>query len=176
MFGQLRRGMWISVIIIIASFLLFGSAIMWLANDIKGQSNKVQEKGTLLAGRVHSLELLADLKRNAPEVKTVGDQLNRLLPGKDNLLDFPRWLDGLSRVDKVALTFSFQGATAAAQGDQPGYVGFNMDTNGPYDNLVTFFSDLETRSNQFLVSLDSFDFVKSDKIYRGLVLGRVFFK
>ena len=169
--------MYVSIASVLGAFLVAGAALAWLNHSLSEETGKVVEKHVVLAQYSQTVDLLADLKKVAPLVVSYQDKINLLLPRKDDLLEFPRWLNGLSRANKVSLgNFAFQGATVAEKDTDAGYLGFTLDVAGPLDGIGQFFREIELHSSRFLVGIDNFDVSQADGAARALVRGRVFFR
>ncbi len=156
-------------------FALLGIA-GWLASDITAQTDRIVQDRLLIRERSASLNKLAELKRLAPQALVYEQKLSAFLPTQEQLLDFPRMLDSLARVHQLALNFTFQGGQGAPQGSVPGYVGFSLDVQGTFNDIVGFLKNVEFEPPRFLATLDSFDVVKNGGSYRLLAQGRVFFR
>lgn len=166
----------VSVGSVILAFLLFGFVLQLLARDLDAQAKKIIESRSVSSDHVRLIGTLARLKKIAPQAGKYGEQLRLLLPTKDELLDFPRWLSSVSRTHEVTSHFVFQGGTVMPQPEEPGYVGFTLNASGASENLEKFFRELETTSSRFLLALDSFEVTQSEGAYRAFARGRIFFQ
>ncbi|MBM3257133.1 MAG: hypothetical protein FJY98_02275 [Candidatus Liptonbacteria bacterium] len=171
-----KRAFWTHVGIAAGGIILLVGIIGWLASDIEAQASRVAQDRTLIRERSTSIAALAELKHRAPQATLYEQKLNAFLPTQEQLLDFPRTLDNLARVRKVALNFAFQGGQALPQGNTPGSVGFSLDVTGAYADIMGFLKDVEFEPPRFLATFDSFDLTRGGEEYRFLGQGRVFFK
>lgn len=160
----------------LGSFVFFGAAFAWLASDIKAEAEAIAINRTLIAQRAGSIESLAALKRNAEEVEIYQKYMDQLLPPQENLLGFRPAIEVVAQTNGVALNIGFQNAPVPADGTKPGYLGFSMDARGSRDNLGIFFDQIEKRSREFLVAIDSIDVTDEGNGYRAIAQGRVFFR
>jgi len=147
-----------------------------LSRDLESEAEKTATDRILISKRAAALESLADLKRNSAKADAYKQAMDKILISQDQLLDFPRWLEEAARIRRLALTFSFQGSEVQPQPNFPGYINFSLDLSGPIDDLTQFLKDFERQEPRFLVSLESFDFVRDGSIYRVLTRGKVFFR
>ncbi len=171
-----RKKVLLSVGLIVLTLLLFLAALQWLSGDVSARSKDLASARRLVAERNQLIDVLAALKKNSAEVDSYRRQIESLLPAKEELIDFPRWLDGLARASHVGLNFSFAGATTAPKPDSAGSTGFSLTAVGSYDNLAIFFREMEAKSQQFLLSLYGFDLNQADQDYRVVTTGQVFFQ
>lgn len=171
-----RRELVISLAIIGGSIAVFALALYFLSKDVNFQEEKVVADRALINQRAAVLGALADLKRDAPRGDVYKRAMDKILVSQDQLLDFPRWLDGLARVRQIGLNFSFQGSQVAPLEDSPGYIAFSLDLVGKLSYLIDFLKDIEFQSPRFLISLDNVDLTRSGSDYRILSQGRVFFR
>ena len=173
---NVRRTVWLNIGFIALISIVFGVALYFMDREFLFRAGSVYADRSIIQGQAWSVGMLAVLKQAAPEAKRYEERLRLLLPAKDELLDFPRRLDGVSRAHQVSQTFSFRGNAVSPQGNEPGYIGFTIDAVGSYTNVVNFFRELEVKSTRFLVSIDSLDISRSDPQYRARAEGKIFFR
>lgn len=176
MTSDFKKELIIFASIIAGTVLVGGGFLLWMDQHIAGQAHDIANERFTFLQYSHTIDLLAELKRIAPLVKSYQEKMNLLLPQKDDLVEFSRWIEGLSRVNEVSVGFAFQGSTVAAQNQDAGFIGFTLDVSGADENIRNFFRELELRSNRFLTSIDNFDLTNTDGTVRVLARGKVFFK
>ncbi len=174
--NHFRRELIVSLAIVGGSILIFASILYFLSEDLSFQAEKVVADRALINQRAAILGALADLKKDASQADIYKRAMDKILVLQDQLLDFPHWLDGLSRAHQVGLSFSFQGSQVPPQGETPGYIAFSLDLTGKLGDLIDFLKDVEFQSPRFLVSLDNVGLTKGDSAYRISSQGRVFFR
>lgn len=176
MHRHFRRQLILGLEIIAGSVLIFGAGLYLLADDLENKSEKIVTARALISQTAATIEALADLKNDAPKADAYRRAIDKILVSQDRLLDFPRWLEGLARGRKVALTFSFQGSQVKPLDNAPGHIGFSLDIRGALANLTEFLKDVEFQSPRFLVSLDNFNLNGSGSSYRITSQGKVYFR
>ncbi|MEK7195264.1 MAG: hypothetical protein AAB655_01055 [Patescibacteria group bacterium] len=176
MANSFKREIIISASVIIGSILIMSVALYFLAKDIDSQAEKVAAARFAISDKALALEALANLKNGVPKADLYKQAMDKILVSRDQLIDFPRWLDGLARSRQVAFTSSFQGNQVEPQGGLPAYVGFMMDAGGSLNNLIGFFKDVETQAPRFLVNFERFDLNGGGSEYKIAAYGKVFFK
>ncbi len=171
-----RRMVVVRVLIITASVIVAAGGLFWFAGDIAAQAKKVSGARFDSALQAKLVERLASLKTIATEAGGYERRLNALLPTRDELLDFPRWLEGVARVEQVAINFGFQGAAVAAQANEPGFINFSLDASAAsFGALEKFFISIE-RAPRFFVNFTSFDVSWNQERGRAVAQGQVFFR
>jgi len=178
MFASFRKHIVACICVIVLTFALFGWGFYWLFGDLRAIAADITSDRNLIAVNTHSIAILAQLKEILPDITTYQQEMNQLLPTKDELLDFSHWVDGIARVNRVSATIVFQGATGVPTESDPGYVSFVLDVNGPYETVLSFLDAIEVKSNRFIATLDTFDatVLPSDATYHVTAQGRVFFR
>ena len=172
-----RRDVIMSVALVLGAFLVAGSVLAWSAASMRDTVTAIMQKRAALEQYGKTVDLLANLKKMAPQITSYEEKMNLLLPRKDDLLAFSPWLDGVSRVNNVAIgAFAFQGATMPAGETEAGHLGFTLDASGTHEKVSQFFRAIELRSNKFLVQIDSLDLTESGGVARARAKGRVFFR
>lgn len=163
--------------IILLSFAVFGVLSFWLESKIRQHSERASSLRTEVVNYSQALTSLAELRKRVGEVEKYRRQLETLLPAKEDLIEFPKFLEDQGRVRGVGIRFSFRGESAAEPGaNQPGSIGFSIDATGSKEGLASFFRYLEGSSAKFISVLDSLDVNRSGSEYRAAVVGRVFFR
>ena len=173
---RFKKKIVISFSIIGVSIIGFGVAFYFLYVDLTAQTKKIYADRVAIAERANIIDSLSSLKRDSVEADTYRAAINQLLIPESQLLDFPRWIDGLARVRQVQSSFSFSGDQTQAAADAPGHISFSLGAQGSLPNIIDFLKDVEFRSPRFLVELDSIDATKNGVDYRVSTNGRVFFK
>lgn len=176
MHQQFNRELLISFVILFGGLIVVGAAFFLLSRDLALQAEKAATARELIRQRAMVLEVLAGLKKEAPQAVAYKAALNRVLVSQDQLLDFPRWLDGLARGRRVALEFSFRGSQVAPEGQKPGSVGFSADLSGGLSSIVGFLKDIELQSSRFLLGLENFELNGGGDSYVLKISGRVYFR
>lgn len=166
----------ISFGIIGAAFVVFGAALYFLANDMAVQTKQIVLDRNLISERAAIIGVLADLKSNASQADRYRQAMDKILVKQDQLIDFPRWLEGLARSRGITFTFSFNGDPAPPTAAYPGYIGFSLSSGGSFGGLLDFLKDAESRSPQFLIDIASVDLNGGGSNYLISMSGRVFFK
>lgn len=174
---QFQKKVWLGLGLIFAGIVVLGAPSFWLAGKIEKDAGRAALTQASVAGYSRAVAILAELKSKSSEVESYGSRLNALLPGKDDLIEFPKFLEEQGRIRQVSVKFAFQGGAATEpQGNQPGSVGFTLDVTGSYERLKSFFEGMETGSAKFMTVLDSVDMNLSGNEYRVTAQGRAFFK
>ncbi len=171
-----RKDLIIGASFIASSFLVFAVAAYFLSNAITVQAQKVSDSKNAIRAHSDLIEGLANQKALSPDVKKFEQAINLILPSKDELVNFSKWLDGLSRAHSVNVSFSFNGDAVPSTGSNAGYIKFTLNISGGYANLADFVRDVELRSAKYTTSFDSFDLKRNDNSYTSVINGRVFFR
>ena len=171
-----RRSLIISLIAIFIGFIASAVIFYVLGIRLSSLSAKVAREKGLMAQRRDSVDILAELKKVAPEAEPYKQAMDSLLPTQDQLLGFPRYLDTLSKNYGVSLSFNFQGTPSVAQKDSPGSLGFVLSLTGQLSNNSEFLKALEAKSARFLLVVQNFSLSRSGGGYNMGVQGLVFFK
>ena len=177
MHDEFHRGIYISLGIIFGSILLFGTSFYFLADDIALQSKEIAGSRGLVRQSAEASTLLAEVKQNLPKVQRYKTIMDRLVPNQLKLLDLPRTLDNAARLQKVNLLFTPGNGQTEPQEGVAGTIPFSITVSGPLQNVLQFMNYIESASQDFLISLDSFDVKRVDPTtYEVMAPGRAFFK
>src|SRR3989344_7771217 len=130
MMDHFRRGMLMNVGIISGSIIAFWLVLYGIGFQIRESSRDIAASRELIVQRSFVLDNLADLRRTAPEAARIGAKIRALLPLQDELLGFPRFLDGLSRAHNISLSFSFQGDPVPGGETQAGHINLTLRLSG----------------------------------------------
>ena len=171
-----RRGLIISLITIFVGFIASAVVFYVLGSRLNSLSLKVEKERGLMAQSRDSVDILAELKKVAPEAEPYKQAMDSLLPTQDQLLDFPRYLDALAKNYSVSLSFNFQGEPKAAEKDSPGSLDFALSLTGELSNNLEFLKALEAKSARFLLVVQNFSLNRVSGGYNMRLQGLVFFK
>ncbi len=171
-----RRSLIVSLIVIIAAFVVSAVAFYILGIRLNSISSEIGTKNGLIAQQIGVVDILTNLKKVAPEAEPYKQVMDSLLPTEDQLLDFPRYLDALAKNYGVSLSFNFQGEPRKAQKDSPGSLGFALNLTGQLSNNLEFLKALEAKSARFLLVVQNFGLSRVGGGYNMRLQGLVFFK
>ncbi len=169
-----KKELFLDFSIILGSVLLAAVAIFFLNKDVASQAEKVSSARLSVAKQTAALGILATLKKDAPVAANYRQAMRRILITEDQLLNFPRVLESLARGRNLSLSFSPQGNPSGAGENTPGQLPFSLRLGGGLDNIIGFISDAELQSQNFLVSLDSFNLKGNGSYYDFTGGARVF--
>lgn len=167
--------MLISAGVIGTALVLTGFGMYALAGRLGDESDRIAKDRKLVSERSAVIEVLNDLKNIAPETDPYQRALDALLPDEEQLLGFPKYLDGLARVFRLSLTFGFrvsQNSGSSAGGSVP----FDASIVGSIDDIEGFLRNIETGSTRFLMAVDGFSLGGEGSSYKVSFSGRVFVK
>lgn len=176
MLKSFRQKIISSAVVILLCFLIFAGAAYWLSSDISQKTQKISQERALLFRFSQLAEVLANLKNNATVAASYEEKINNLLPGQEDLLNFPRWLDGVARAQNLSLRFNFQGDQVMPQGNNAGYLRFTLQITGPSQGILNFLSEVEEKTNQYLMTIDQFELSRAGSDQELDCQGLVYFK
>ena len=171
-----RRYLIVSITILLGSVAVCIALFLFLSNDLAVQAHAIAANRNTVEESAQALTLGTALARRAGEASHVLTAMNNLLPSKDALLEFPKWMSGIARGHNVVVRFSFQGDTTNPTATDPGSIGFSIDASGSHSDLSAFLEEVEAKSTSFLVTFSSLNFRKDSATYRASAHGKVFFQ
>ena len=174
--GHFQKTVVLGAVSIAGSIAVFGAFLYWMSGVLGARVGEISAERSAVERQTQLIGSLAALKTMAPEVSKYKQAFDALLPAKDELVNFPEWLDGLSRAHQVSKTFSFRGDPIPASGSQAGSIGFALDARGAYNDLTDFLKDLEFKAPRYLVNFEDFDLKRDGSMYHISIQGRVFFR
>lgn len=174
--AHFRKRITLGVLSIAGSVAAFGVLLYWMSGVLDSQTAKIVAARNAIEQQAQLVASLAALKTAKPEVEKYRQALDALLPVKDDLVNFPSWIDGLSRAHQAGATVAFKGKAVPAAENQAGSIGFSLDAQGIYGDLVDFLKDVEFKGPRYLVTLDNISIKRSGSAYHASVNGTVFFR
>jgi hypothetical protein len=176
MAANFKRKFWINIGIIALSFVIFTFVYFELGSSLEKKADAIASHRADSNKFSNTSEVLASLKKSAPEAERYQQYAHQLLPEQYSLVDFPRWVDGLSKVRRLTLNFSFKSEIVGAQANSAGYIPFVFDVTGGLEDSVLFLRDLEEQAPRYLVSLESIDVTRNNDSFRTMAQGKVYFR
>jgi Tfp pilus assembly protein PilO len=158
------------------SLILFMIAFLAIAGRIDTAVASIKLARTTIQTQSQAVSALAKLKQDVGQADQYQEQINLLLPKKEELLGASRAIDAIARAHNVTFHFSFQSTTAPASLGVPGYIGFNLDADGTYENVRDFWSDLESKTSRFVMQFGDLSLASSPSGYKMSGAGKLFFR
>lgn len=171
-----RRELILNAAVMIVSFMVAGLILWWFRGEINFQADQVETARLTIARQAGLFGSLANLKQQVEIARGYEEKLSRLLPIKDQLINFPRWLEGLALQRQVNARFSFEGATVEATTETPGSVGFSLDLTGTLSAIQGLLRDLEVAPRAYFLKFNDFDLNRSGESYHFSAKGNLFFR
>ena len=166
-------GLGIVVISLVAFFVIFGqleSKLAGLSTSASSAQASINHKSQLLAD-------LAELKRNSGKANEYKTKMEALLPERDQLYNYQRYLENLAAPRKLNVNFNFQGEPVAATPTAPGSASFNLDISGSLDAILLFMRDAELKTTRNIVSIENFDLTREENgSYKLQIFAKTYFR
>lgn len=148
-----------------------GALISWLGFDISRRAASIQENKAKTLSYSKAASILNFLRSDFEKAKTEKQFLENILPQQDQLLNFPKDLNGLAKQNNLQLAFAFGSQKEGDQGS-PGYINFNLIIAGALTNWLKFFDDLG--KSQYLTSFENIRVLSNGKEHQLNINGKVF--
>jgi hypothetical protein len=173
--AEFKKKLWVSVGVIVLSFALFAAATWQLTGNISGRVANIAKKRMTLQEQVNLIQTLAQFKSVDAQATDYESKLSSILPGREQLLDFPKWLNAVADDRNVRISFAFQGDNPTA-GTGLGAIAFRLSVSGNVQDITNFFADMETNKPRFIVQLGTMDISQSGSDYQVSVTGMVYYQ
>ena len=174
--ASLKREIIITSALVAGSLLLFMIAFWAIMGRIDTAVASIKLARATLKSNAQAVSALATLKQNAPQADQYEKQINLLLPKREELLGVTRAIDAIARAHNVTFHFSFQNVNGPASLGVPGYVAFNLDADGKYEDVRDFWNDLESKTSRFVMRFGGISVEASGAGYKMSGQGKVFFR
>lgn len=158
------------MIYLILALVLVG-VTWWLGFDISRRVSSIQQNKKDLTFRSSASEALLFLKSAGEQAAVDRLFLENLLPTQDKLIDFPKDLDGLARINRVDMDFNF-GEEAPGGEATPGHIAFNIIVKGELNNILNFLRAME--GSRYLMEFNAYNLTVEGKNYQAMINGKVF--
>lgn len=170
---ELFLGLGIVIISLVAFFVIFGqleSKLSSLSTSVSSAQTSINHKSQLLAD-------LAELKRNSGQANEYKRKMEALLPERDQLYNYQRYLENLAAPRKLNVNFNFQGEPIAATPTAPGSASFNLDISGSLEGILLFMRDAELKTTRNIMSVENFDLTREESgSYKLQIFAKTYFR
>lgn len=122
-------------------------AIQLVAPRLEQAAVKIQNQKSDLAFLSESTDLFPQLKSDLAKAQPLANELNRILPSKEQLAGFEKELTDLAKKVKIGINFAWVG------GGQ-----FLMTTDASYGNFLKFLKEIE--KSRFFVKINSLNMTR----------------
>ncbi len=151
--------------------LVLAAVTAWLGFDSSRRVAAIENNKRELTFRSSASEALRVLKIGSEAVASERLFLDNILPPPDKIIDFPKDIQGLARINKVDPSFNF-GEEVAGSETAPGQIAFSIIVKGGFNNLVNFIKALE--QSRYLIRFDVYNLTVEDQNYQAMINGKVF--
>ncbi len=171
-----RKRVTMNIAIIASSFLLFGILLWTINRSTAATVRDITAGRQVIAERAYTIENISKLKQQQPEAEVIRKKIDAILPRRDELISFQNFLEGLSRVHNVGVSFSFSGLPVEPVPGVPGSVPFSIALTGEPRDIANFLSAVELKSTKFLVNFNGVTLFADGGAYRADLKGNVYFR
>ncbi len=162
--------------VIIGCAVIVAAIVFLLTSDIASRASDISTNRDRITKQSDSVVMLADIKNNSAEAQEYTTAMDALLPPQNELINFPKWLQGVAATYSVNVDFSFTSEIIAPNSTAPGSNGFSLTVTGNSDNVISFLKYLELEAPAYLLSLGSFDLSQNGSDVKIVIGGKLFFK
>jgi hypothetical protein len=169
-----------SGIIIVVMLVLFGGFIFLFHANIAHQLVFIQELSTQRNLYLQSSQGLAVLTKDWNTAQLYKNQVQMLIPKKDDIVLLSKELQARALKKNISLTFSFNAAGEVETGSDKskvGSIGFSSTLEGNNQDILTFLDEIER--SYYALQIQSFDLMagvgNNTSLSRFFVTGKVFF-
>ncbi len=162
---------------ILFGFLIFIAIMLSsLSQEIEYKAETIRDQKAQIESRIRSISKLAELSDAAKEAGPALEEINSLLPSRDELVSFPRYISNMGTESNVTAAFNFRGEEVPSTETEAGYSGFYLIITGTFPNVVDFLENLE--KGRFIVKVDSFDVIlqRESSDFQADIIGSTFFR
>src|SRR3989344_5932634 len=123
---------------VLFGFLIFMIMVLtFLGREIKDKAQQIQDQSAEIESRINSISRLAELTATAKAAGPALDQLSSLLPKRDELVTFSRYIGTLATESDVEERFNFSGEEVDPTESEAGHSGFSLSIIGSYAKILT---------------------------------------
>lgn len=151
--------------------LLLAALLLLIGRDISLKTANIKQQRQDFSLRSQALNSLAFLRSEAERSKNILKAIQDLLPQSDQLINFPKSLEGLAKNNQLSFGFSFNSETPAEE-NKPAINAFTLNLSGQYNNFLNFLKAVER--SQYFVAFDFLDLNKKGADFEIIMKGRVF--
>ncbi|MDP2629728.1 MAG: hypothetical protein Q8P45_03480 [Candidatus Harrisonbacteria bacterium] len=129
-------------------------AMIFVGVDISKRERKIHELRQSSAEQNRLIAALGDIQQDAEKASLLTPELQTQLPGRDDLISFPRELERLANEYDVELGFEF-GTEGQSTPEKAGFIKYRMAMAGSLEALNAFLQAFEDHS--YYIEVDSVD-------------------
>lgn len=154
-----------------AAVLILAVLLLLLGLDISRRTGAIIRQRQDLASHSQSLNSLALLRSEAERANKIRGAIQDFLPSGDQLISFPKSLEGLAKSNQLGFGFTFNSEVAGSVAE-PAVSNFTLVTRGLYNNFLNFLKAVE--KSKYFVGFELFDLNRKDKDFEIIMKGKVF--
>ena len=170
-----KKQLTIQIVIASVAVVLFGLFLYLFRANITHQVmliGQVRANQAILSTSAENLSLLINDWGVAQQYM---QQVETLVPHKDELVALSKDFDALARQHNVSLSFSFGEEQNPKNAKELGSIGFTANLGGSMNAITTFLSELEGRYYAMKIDTLDFTFNEGAQRYDVFMRGKLFF-
>ena len=129
--------------LLVGFFIFIGAILSFLSGEIRSSSDSLNSGRTEIDRRIKVVSNIAELRGQTAEVDAAIIELRKVIPERNQVFSFPRYLEGLASKDGVAIGFNFSGETVESTSNSAGSNDLKISVRGNYENILKFIASLE---------------------------------
>lgn len=142
MMDSFRKQIWaqLGIAVISIGALLAANQFMFL--ELQKTAGKIRDQKSELIFRSKASEFLPKLKEDSEKARSLSATLNKILPGKEGLVNFGNRLIELAKSQKINATFNVKGDVPTTETGL-GAIRFFITSDATYANFTRFLKAVE---------------------------------
>jgi len=156
---------------VVLGFLVFViPTLLFLGNEVEQRAASIKAQRVRIDTHTRMITKLAELREASVEAESAMLKLRTIVPPRDRLFSFPRYMEKLGSDSDVLASVDFTGKETPATVDKAGSNAFIIAGSGS----LKFMENIEA-SGEFFVSSESVDIVRLGEQFNSVINGLVFF-
>ena len=160
---------------VVLGFLVFViPTLLFLGNEVEQRAASIKAQRVRIDTHTRMITKLAELREASVEAESAMLKLRTIVPPRDRLFSFPRYMEKLGSDSDVLASVDFTGKETPATVDKAGSNAFIIAGSGSLNDTLEFMENIEA-SGEFFVSSESVDIVRLGEQFNSVINGLVFF-
>ncbi len=150
------------VFLVVLVLVVFITFLLLFRANINHQLSIIENIKSEIFQSSNSVENLSLLIGDWKKVKDYRDEVESLVPHKDDFVSLPKDIESMAKENNVSASFSFEDEDPSSKNKELKSIGFTINMRGRSNDVISFLEKIENKYHSINISILDYSFDRTN--------------